>query len=158
MLIVSDDFKFGVLWEVYEQSDDKSWTYGIVRPIIDGEIFPKKTRFNDTINVIFHNMKHSFSDPYYPAGNTGIELGDRPVSSKQLRKNRVSNIILIGLGELDMYYYVKGYADLQLYLGYHNDQERLFYSEDCGRRYREIVLRRGTVEGVIARLPSDSLL
>lgn len=60
MLIVSDDLKFGVLWEVYEQSDDKSWTFGMVRLIIDGEIFPKKTRFNDIINVIFHNMKCLF--------------------------------------------------------------------------------------------------
>lgn len=42
MLVVSDDFKFGVLWEVYEQSDDESWTFGMVRLIIDGEIFPKK--------------------------------------------------------------------------------------------------------------------
>lgn len=54
-----------------------------------------------------------------------------------------------------MCYYVKGYADLQLCLGYHDEQERLFYSEDCGRKYREIVLKRGTVEGVIARPPLD---
>jgi hypothetical protein len=158
MLIIDEEQKFGILWEKVWTSEDNDFIYGVVQIIIDDEVFPKKMSFNDTINVVFHNMKKSFSQPYYFPGNTGEELGSKPATSSQLSYGEVTNIFQIELADIGMCHDGwNNYGSLVLNLGYDGEFERLFYSEDNGETFRELRLKRGTVEKVVMSLP-DKLL
>lgn len=156
MLLIDEELQFGIMWEYVSQSNNQDFHYGTMKILINGEIFPKKTAFNETLNVIFNNMKQSFIAPYYSAGNTGQELGSVIVDNEALSYGRVPNIFSIGLADLEMCHGGwEGYGSLRLELGYADDKERLFYSEDNGETFREIQLKKGTVEKIVMQLPFE---
>ena len=156
MLVIDDNLEFGILWEVISTSEDESFYYGICKILIDGEFFPKKERFDNTINAIFHNMKKAFKNPYYPCGFINGEIGLKLITDRQLSYGEIPDIINIELADIgNCFAGYEEYGSLVLNLGYANDMERLFYSEDNGKTFREIKLKKGTVEKVIMSLPEE---
>lgn len=156
MLIIDDNLEFGILWEVISTSEDNSFHYGICKILIDGEFFPKKERFDNTLNAIFHNMKKAFNNPYYPGGVTNGELGLKNITDKQLGYGEIPDVIKIDLADIgDCFQGYEEYGCLVLYLGYANDMERLFYSENNGETFREIKFKKGTIKKVIMSIPEE---
>ncbi|PNK59600.1 hypothetical protein [Psychrobacter sp. FDAARGOS_221] len=161
MLVIDDEKKFGIMWEVLCKGDSDSYQfyYGTMMFIIGDEVLPKKLTYNYTLDVIFSHLKKSFLKPYYPAGKTSDELGSIPVDIKKLSYGEIPNVCDIETAEIGMAYTgFDGYGGVQLSLAYSGESERLFYSEDNGNTFRELVLQKGTVESVINQLPNRTQL
>lgn len=159
MMVIDEDYKFGITWEVIEISSDQSFVYGHMHFIIDDEIMPKKCSFNHTLNVVFGGLKRSFTQPYYSDNSTATELGSIAVDNHELSYGRVPNILDLNTSDIGMSYVGwENYGSIALKLGFDRNFERLFYSEDNGKNFREIRLKRGTVEKVIFALPTTEQL
>lgn len=157
MLIIDDDYKFGIFWEVL--SKENEFYYGTMMFIIDDEIFPKKVAFNHTLDTIFFNLKQSANDLYHPAEKNNGELGSNTVDNRKLSYGKVPNIISLNTSELGMAYTGwDGYGGISLQLGFNEDTERLFYSEDNGNNFKEIVLKKGTIQNIFEMLPDNVAL
>ncbi len=152
MLIYNEKYNFGIMWDISISNDD--WIYGNINFIIDGEIYPKKFANNFTLNVIFSNLKQSFQDKYYPFGISKNELGNRNINYHKLNNGKESDIFEISTSELGDKFGKGCKANcLHLHMGYSDNTERLFYSDDFGDSFKEIRMLKGTVESIIMQLP-----
>lgn len=155
MIIYNEKCKLGIIWDVHFYSEDKSFAYGNINFIIENELFPKKFENNFTLGTVFSNLKSSFENKFYPGGKTCYELGNREVDFIKLDYGEEPDIFVIETTELGDKFGEECDANcLHLNIGYCGNEERLFYSEDFGKTYREAKLPKGTVENIILQLPS----
>ena len=159
MIIYDEKCKLGIIWDLHFYSENKSFEYGKINFIIEDELFPKKFADNFTLRTVFSNLKSSFKTQFCPGGKTGYELGNREVDFIKLDYGEEPDIFVIETTELGNKFGKECHANcLHLRIGYCGNEERLFYSEDFGKTYRETRFPKGTVERIVAQLPSAESL
>ncbi|MBN6710618.1 hypothetical protein JFL47_05140 [Haemophilus haemoglobinophilus] len=147
-ILMNEEKTFGVLWA--EKSFENNMSYGFIQIIIGDEIYPDKfIRCDYTLQTVFSNFKKSFSDKYFPAGTEGGDFGERSFDVCMWENLDLKNVFVIETSEMG------GSLEqqLSLCLGYSGNIERLFYSFDNEKTFKEIRYRRGTVESIVNLLP-----
>lgn len=140
-MIFGDPYEFGFQFEVTEIVGD--WKYGMCNVIVGAELLPGKG-MGYTLGTVINGLKKTFE---YAAAREVSDIGNTPVDALMLASGEAKNIVYLDMTEL-------WDAGCALYLGFHGDQERLFYSRDFGKTICEKRLPRGTVEAVIRSLPN----
>lgn len=154
-LTSNKDKTFGFVWAV--DLINTPFVFGRVQIIIGNEIYPKYCpREYYTLSTIFSHLKASFEDKYYAGGTDGKDFGMADFDLSAYESCSLKNTFTIETSYMGM---KTGSLEdcsidcLFLEMGYAGDKERLFYSFDFARTFREISYPRGTVEDVIFRLP-----
>lgn len=154
-LISNKDKTFGFIWTVDLINDP--FVFGRVQIIIGDEIYPKYCpREYYALSTVFPNLKASFEDKDYAGGTDGKDFGMADFDLPAYESCKLKNIFSIETSYMGM---KTGSLEdcsidcLILEMGYAGDKERLFYSFDYAKTFKEICYPRGTVEDVIFRLP-----
>lgn len=154
-LISNADKTFGFIWTV--DSIKEPFVFGKVQIIIGNQIYPKVCpNEHYTLSTIFNSLKSSFAEKYYSGGTDGKDFGTAKFNLATYESSKLKNIFSIDTSYMGM---KTGNLDdcsidcLILEMGYSGDEERLFYSFDYAKTFKEICYPRGTVENVISRLP-----
>ncbi|WP_196428028.1 hypothetical protein [Neisseria polysaccharea] len=149
-IIMDSARKFGILWE--ENSECNGFIYGKIQIIIGENIYPKICPYGYfTLNTVFNSLKSSFEEKYYAGGNNGLDFGEQLFDIDKYNSLELCNIFSIDTT------YMSGGSNceidcLVLEIGYSGEEERLFYSFDNGKNFKEIRYKKGTVESVIFQL------
>ena len=149
-IIMDSTGKFGILWE--ENSECNGFIYGKIQIIIGENIYPKICPYEYfTLNTVFNSLKSSFEEKYYAGGNNGLDFGEQLFDIDKYNSLELCNIFSIDTA------YMSGGSNceidcLVLEMGYAGEEERLFYSFDNGKNFKEIRYKKGTVESVIFQL------
>ncbi|MDO0893021.1 hypothetical protein NDI78_09560, partial [Neisseria meningitidis] len=98
-----------------------------------------------------NSLKSSFEEKYYAGGNNGLDFGEQLFDIDKYNSLELCNIFSIDTT------YMSGGSNceidcLVLEMGYSGEEERLFYSFDNGKNFKEIRYKKGTVESVIFQL------
>jgi len=145
MVIYNKEYQLGIIWDI--SFINGTWIYGNINFIIEGEVLPQFFYNNYTLNIVFSCLKNSFPEKDYSSNQSLDELGNREVDHIKLDYGKEVNIFSIETTELGDDY-------LLLWMGYSGENERLFYSKDFGKNYKEIIMKKGTLESIIIQLPN----
>jgi hypothetical protein len=153
--MISTDPKnlFSIHWDILKVSASGE-LYGAIIIVIDGYTYPNKIDHDYILKVVFSNLKCSFDDLYYVAGQSGNELGEREVDPVKLDFGEEPDIFEIGTTELGTAYQNDDRGGLRIEIGYSGKDERVFVMCHNEQGYREFRFPKGTVEQVIRNLPS----
>ena len=149
IVIYNEEYELGIIWDI--SLVNGTWIYGNINFIIEGEIIPKNFSNKFTLATVFLCLKRSFEKKSYSAGQSLGELGNKEVDYIKLDYGEEVDIFSIDITELADYH-------LLLDMGYSGDNERLFYSKNFGKTYKEVVMRKGTLESIIMQLPNHNEL
>lgn len=157
-IIRNDNDTFIVTWEITScaNEDPTSYIFGKMQIFIYGKPCLNPLYDRHTLTSIFHYLRPPYScyaerengkNVNGVKVNTGKEFGEKRFNIKEYNDLTIQNLLEIDTGELDM-------QGLFLRLGYSDGEERLFYSLDFERTFQEVRYPRGTVESVLAQLPT----
>ena len=159
MYIIRDNADtFVITWEITSCANDDptSYIFGKMQILIYGKPCLDPLYDRHTLTSIFPY----FRSPFLCYGedengkntdgievNTGEEFGEKEFNIQEYNNLTIQNLLIVDTGELDM-------QGLFLRLGYSSDEERLFYSLDFEKTFQEVRYPRGTIESVLAQLPT----
>lgn len=157
MISIDRNKVFAIHWEILEVTKSGE-LYGPIIFTIDGYTYPYQIDDNYILKVVFSNLKESFENLHFYAGQTGDELGERIIDPIKLDYGEEPDIFEIETTELGIAYQNNDRGGLQIGIGYSGNEERVFVM--CGKKqgYREFRFPKGTVEQVVKNLPSPQEL
>ena len=117
---------------------------GLFNFIIDDELIPGKGTITDLFMVI-SSLKNTF---HYNLDEKDFEIGKKKIEDINFADGEPENLIDIDCSELSDYGCV-------FWLGYDGDEERLFYSNDFEKTFREQRYPKGTLANLIDSLPNS---
>lgn len=166
-MIFGQPFEFAVFYELLEKTEDNYWKYGIFSFFIEDEIYPAKGS-NYTLHMAMNYLKDSQREIISCKGN-GLTL---TVSASELMVQLAHSHGMFVDGDPDdlelpdseplgVFLSPLEISDVGFYLFYYPKdeyEEYLIYSSDYGRTAQKTVLKKGTVNSVIERLPDKDAI
>lgn len=159
MYIIRDDADtFVITWEITSCANDDptSYIFGKMQILIYGKPCLDPLYDRHTLTSIFPYLhlpykcyaeRENGKNIYGVKVNTGKEFGEKEFNIQEYNNLTIQNLLIVDTGELDI-------QGLFLRLGYSGDEERLFYSLDFEKTFQEVRYPRGTIESVLAQLPT----
>ncbi|VXD01093.1 conserved hypothetical protein [Enterobacterales bacterium 8AC] len=166
-MIFGQPFEFAVFYELLEKTEDNYWKYGLFGFFIEDEIYPSKGS-NYTLHMAMNYLKDSQQE-INSCKSTGLALSGS--ASELITQLAHSHGILLN-GDPDdlelpasealgVFLSPLEISDVGFYLFYYpkdNDEECLVYSSDYGCTAKKTILKKGTVNSVLDKLPNQEAI
>lgn len=166
-MIFGQPFEFAVFYDVLEKTEDNYWKYGLLGFFIEDEIYPSRGS-NYTLHMAMSYLKDSQQE-INSCKSAGLALSGS--ASELITQLAHSHGILLDSDPDDLelpdsealgvFLSPLEISDVGFYLFYcpkDNDEEYLVYSSDYGSTAKKTILKKGTVNSVLEKLPNQDAI